>query len=490
MFEREIHKSKERLLKLLNSNHVAGSEPYTYWFEINADERIQAFYKRFFEAEVRWWVFEQQMMRAANPRFDYTHERLAYHLLNADHYAAESARFDYQDLQAATDLAVKTRFNYVIRPRTTLRWFVFRGEPTKTLQETLLRLDYFSGYDYLLNGFRAWAEQKRLSHTLTISTDGTHTDHSGTRQEIISVVEFDRVLQHVDNEHILDLSPTEFVDLTEPIFDLLLEAQPPTKAPAATPDEIPTSALVVFLDDKGIQPIARELERSIEEEDLRSLSRKGFLWVLSDIIGTLERVAASDFDEYAYELPRPQFPEQPAQAAQASDSVPLSLTFAPADEDIERNREQKNRTEQPTESRPQAASGYAEHGLANVSQPFENPIRIGNIRLPPNEDISTDGASSTVAQPSTLSDISDTRANTKPVPFYQRLSETLREELVHSVFHHSQATFEREMERLAVAASWQESATLIEELTETYRLDPNATVMQHLRDMLYQHHAR
>jgi hypothetical protein len=299
MFERDISRAKERLGKRLTT-----TEPFTYWFEISASTAIAPFYKRFFEAEVNWWVFEQQMSRAANPRFDYTHERLGYHLHNADHYAAESARFDRQDLGATVDLAVKTRFNYLIRPRTTLRWFVFRGEPTKPLHEALLRLDYFHGYEYLLDGFRAWVEQQRQPFGMDMNAQGSLSAASnaassaassfGTRQEILSVVEFDRVLQSVDNDFILDLSPNQFVDLVAPIFELFEDAysspastsQPPSDLASG---EVPTAALVIFLDDKGIQPIARELERAIKEEDLRSLDRKGFLWVLSDIIASLER---------------------------------------------------------------------------------------------------------------------------------------------------------------------------------------------------------
>jgi hypothetical protein len=500
MFEREIHKAKERLLKLLRSNHVAGNEPYTYWFEISADERIHPFYKRFFEAEVRWWVFEQQMMRAANPRFDYTHERLAYHLLNADHYAVESARFDHQDLAATADLAIKTRFNYIIRPRTTLRWFVFRGEPTKTLQEALLRLDYFSGYDYLLNGFRAWAEQKRHSHTLALSAEAAGTDLNGTRQEIISVVEFDRVLQNVDNDHILDLSPTEFVDLTMPIFHLLLEAQPPAKSPSATSDEIPTSALVIFLDDKGIQPIARELERSIEEEDLRSLNHKGFLWVLSDIIGELERTAAPAYSDHEFEYAHPHNSETDDRAHSSSDgnraadasALPIAdtATVPLAFEAVEHvspattprqavkldNIESESIESESIKSESIKSESVESDGIefAPLPEPLafaENPIRMGRVTLP----TPPTGSSAADSSPRSL--------------FHQRLNAPLREELVHSVFHHSEAEFERVMERLAGASSWRESAALIDEMTEAYRLDPNAAVVQHLRDALYRHYA-
>jgi hypothetical protein len=330
MFEREINRAKERLTKAL-----ASAEQYTYWFEINASTALAPFYRGFFEAEVQWWVFEQQMMRSANPRFDYTHERLAYHLYNADHYYVESARFDRQDLTATIDLAVKTRFNYLIRPRTTLRWFVFRGEPTKPLQEVLLRLDYMSGYEYLLNGFRAWAEHKRLSHPpdefpselgarqfdavsqhrapespLTpphIHIPWHYAPQYSARQEIISVVEFDRILRTIDDEYILELSPNQFVELVTPIFELFAEVHgssssrsseafgaPAKQHPHPTASsallEAPMAALVVFLDDKGIQPLARELERLLVEEQRQTISQQGLLRVLSDILTRLENV--------------------------------------------------------------------------------------------------------------------------------------------------------------------------------------------------------
>lgn len=271
MFEREIQKAKEQLVHL-----VMSGLPYLYWFEIEEHKTLQPFYKQFFSAEVRWWIFEQQMLRHSNPRFDYTQEHIAYHAQQLDHYALECARFDHQDLHATVDLAVKTRFNYIIRPRTTLRWFVYRGEPTKPLQEVLLRLNYFSDYQYLLQGFRHWAEEKKVD-----------TAPQEVRQDIVSVVEFDRILHSVDNEAIFDLSPGQFIELLQPLFDLFSEVYGGMHdMPRGV---IPTAALVIFLDDKGITPIAQELEELLKERHKRYLSRQDFASVLSDIISKLEQ---------------------------------------------------------------------------------------------------------------------------------------------------------------------------------------------------------
>jgi hypothetical protein len=156
MFEREIQRAKELL-----THRMTTPEQFVYWDEVRQREEIPVFYRNFFGAEVQWWIFEQQMQRSANPRFDYTHETLAHSVAEADRARMEAARFDHQDLTATIDMAVKTRLNYVLRPRTTLKWFVYRGEPTKTLHEVILRMDYFLEYDYLLDGFRKWAATKQ-----------------------------------------------------------------------------------------------------------------------------------------------------------------------------------------------------------------------------------------------------------------------------------------------------------------------------------------
>jgi hypothetical protein len=270
MFEREIQRAKELL-----SQRLTGAERFVYWREIRERADIPIFYRNFFGAESQWWVFEEQLQRAANPRFDYTHEMLAQHTVEADRYRMEAARFDRQDLAATIELAVKTRFNYILRPRTTLKWFVYRGEPTKTLNEVLLRMDYFLEYDYLLDGFRKWISAKQQEQT-------------NPQTLLVSVVEFDRTIQAVDNEVILEYSPEEFTDLLTPIYEMFDEIHAADRSLQQYRGKAPMPAIIIFLDDKGIYRIAQELEEMMKKPALRYVGQREFLHLLNDIINKLE----------------------------------------------------------------------------------------------------------------------------------------------------------------------------------------------------------
>lgn len=275
MFEREIQRAKELL-----TQRLAAAQQFIYWQEIRERADIPVFYRNFFGAEAQWWIFEEQLQRAANPRFDYAHEQLALHTVEADRYRMEAARFDHQDLTSAIDLAVKTRFNYILRPRTTLKWFVYRGEPTKTLSEVLLRMDYFLEYDYLLDGFRRWIAAKQSE---------APTKHVVKHTSLVSVVEFDRTLQNVDNDVILEYSPEEFTDLLTPIYEMFDEIHATDRALQQYRGKVPMPAIIVFLDDKGIYRIAQELEDVMKTRSLRYVGQREFLHLLNGIVSKLEQ---------------------------------------------------------------------------------------------------------------------------------------------------------------------------------------------------------
>ncbi|TAE29260.1 MAG: hypothetical protein EAZ92_06645 [Candidatus Kapaibacterium sp.] len=352
MFEREIQRAKE----LLTQRMTAASQ-YVYWDDIRRRTDIAVFYRNFFGAEAQWWVFEQQMQRVANTRFDTSNPALTGLFSELDHMLMESARFDHHDLHTALELAVKTRFNYILRPRTTLKWFVYRGEPTKTLHEVMLRMDYFLEYDYMLDGVRGWisSKQQEKSNTET-SASGGHfsgntaqfsSDRTDTRSHdtlakpdsvrpfridasLVSVVEFDRVLQNVDNEVILEYSPEEFTDLLTPIFEMFDEIHAGDRALQQYRGKVPTPALIIFLDDKGIYRIAQELEELMKTRSLRYVGQREFLHLLNDIVAKLE--LSIDNDELPDSAPRennaalpldftPEFPSQEEPILKADDTI-------------------------------------------------------------------------------------------------------------------------------------------------------------------------
>ncbi len=263
MFELEIEREKKRCADTM----IQRGEDTTLQ-RLCAIEGIPMFYKTFFAAHADWWIYELNQERAADRRFDYTDTGIVSLLQETDKVLRETVRFSAEEFLGLLDTAVKARLNFLCRPRTTLRWFVFRGEPTKTIQEVWLRLNYFYDYQYLTNGFREWAEK-------------TYSDHPSP--ELLSVVDFENLIMEIDNAMILELTPHQFTDLLEPLYDFFA---PPGQA--GEDYALPIEALIIFLDDKGVDLIAKELERMYYEDHTDNISRKEFLNVVTTILSSLD----------------------------------------------------------------------------------------------------------------------------------------------------------------------------------------------------------
>lgn len=263
MFEAELERVRKQL-----KQQIASAQPYVSIVELLSNAQVHPAVSAFFRAEVDWWVHEERALRTSNPRFATTDQAFADVFRRLDALYVQHARFDHEELTTTIDAAAKTWLNYLCRPRVTLRWFVFRGEPTKPLHEILLRLQYLTEYGYLLDGFRQWAATRS-------------SEASGF--EILSVIEFERIIEKIDNDAILDMSQSQFVALLDPIFAFFA-----TYDPDLPPESVPTEAVIIFLDDKGAVPISQALERMLYREEMRTLTRTKLIEVIDGVLASLD----------------------------------------------------------------------------------------------------------------------------------------------------------------------------------------------------------
>ncbi|MBU3700315.1 MAG: hypothetical protein FGM33_09980 [Candidatus Kapabacteria bacterium] len=278
MFEKELDRVKHSLRQRLD-----GAQPYTSLQSIIDRSDIHASVRAYLQAEARWWIHEERAIRASNARFDSNAEPLRSALNEVDELLYSCARYDHEELLSTIDSAVKTRLNFLCRPRTTLKWFVFRGEPTKPLYEILLRLDYLTDHAYLLQGIRQWAMSRGAE---------------SSANEILSVVEFERIIERIDNEAILDLTEEEFVKLLDGLYGFFAEADP-----ELPPESVPTEAVIIFLDDKGAIPLSQALERMLYREELRTLTRTKLVDVIKGVIASIDAQPPSPFQELGVSAP-------------------------------------------------------------------------------------------------------------------------------------------------------------------------------------------
>ena len=136
------------------------------------------------------------------------------------------------------------------------------------------------------------------------------------------MVEFERIIERIDNEAILDLSQEEFVRLLDGVYAFFAEADP-----ELPPESVPTEAVIIFLDDKGAIPLSQALERMLYREELRTLTRAKLIDVIDNVIASIDAQPPSPLQELT---------SDPASDASAESTDPV--VPAPTAEDMQRLR--------------------------------------------------------------------------------------------------------------------------------------------------------
>lgn len=238
--------------------------------EIIESEFIPDRLKSFFETEVQWWVQSDRKARDANRRFDYSHPELSSLMAYLEQVQARHAQFEREEFLAVLDSAVKLTYNYVCRPQTTLKWYIFRGQPVKPLDEVTIRLNAFVDYPYFRTVFLEWVDRKR-----------------GERPtfEAISSAEFERVIRRTDDQILLNCSIEDLLEIMNPLFEFLGEG------PRSV---IPVDALIIFFDDKNIKRLVDQLE-AYRDEKSETIGRDEFIDQLDTLLTSAEGEPEADF---------------------------------------------------------------------------------------------------------------------------------------------------------------------------------------------------
>jgi hypothetical protein len=263
MFEEYINRTAQNLM----DNLEVGNQ-FIYLREIMENQEIKQFYKDYFVAEVKWWLYEEQMHRHNNPFFELDSSEMGALFEDLDKHYFNNARFDVDSLKKITLQSVRTHINLLCRPRTTLKWFIFRGEPTKLYKEISLRLNYLNEYNYLSSVFKKWIDNK-------INDDKDN--------HIISLIEFERTIENIDNEAIFDISPKQFIEMLTPLYSFFnVDNEPEDNF------EIPIEAIIVFLDDKGIFKISEKFQKCLEDNNLLMVNKVKVLDIIYEVIEEVE----------------------------------------------------------------------------------------------------------------------------------------------------------------------------------------------------------
>lgn len=265
MFEREINQTIQTL-----AAEVLREQTFVPLLTIVEDERIPWRFKPFFTTEVQWWLHNEALARAANKRFDYSHPEITSLLSYLEQVQFRHARFERDDFLVVLDSAVKLTFNYICRPQTTLKWYIFRGEPVKPLREVMLRFGAFGDYEYFSTVFAEWVERKQSERTTF---------------DAISSTEFERVIRRIDDQILLSCTVEDLLELMSPFFDFI--CADPLRG-------VPIDALVIYFDDKNIKKLVDHLE-AYRSQGHTHILRDEFVSVLDELLTASEGEPEADF---------------------------------------------------------------------------------------------------------------------------------------------------------------------------------------------------
>ncbi len=453
MFEQEVERTKKRLRQL-----IAAQQTYVPLQAILAEPTIHSAYRAFFRAEVQWWVYEEQAIRAGNPRFDASIGDVQQLSRRLDELNAQHARFDQEELAATIDAAVKTRLNMLARPRTTLKWFVFRGEPTRTVREILLRLDYLVDHAYIADGVRAWLRSR-----------GAETSPF----ELVSVVEFERIVEKVDNDAILELSQGQFVSLLDGLFEFFADANPDLP-----PECVPTESVIIFLDDKGAVPLSQALERLLYRESLTHVTRSRILDVIDVVLASFEDPDAKGIATTTLgpiEAGTPQVEEEPSSVDVETSTSGVVNEPKPVVEEGVTSVDDKAPTHD-VEVLPPPAEAPASD-LGGFSNPAEEPREIAPEGNPEPLIIQSEqGASEGVGVDSAEDDGSTQRVARLRVVMDER---TL-DKVIRKIFVRDKALYEQTVRKVLRAGTWKEAVGALDRFYAENEIEANSAVAMEL----------
>lgn len=449
MFEQPINDAIQRI-----SRDVLEDRTLIPLAEISADERIDRRLTAFFENEVHWWIYSEATARRRDRRFDYDDPELASLLDYMESVQTRHARFDRSAFLRTLESGVKLGYNFRCRPQTTLKWFVFRGEPTKPLGETLLRMDAFVDYPYFATVFRQWVERKRSERPVFDS---------------ISSREFERIIRRIDDQILLSCTIEELLELMDPLFDLAEEA-------GGQKGELPIEVLIVYFDDKKISKLVEFLESIAADHP--HMTRESFATVIEKLLVAVEDEPEADFSSVYQEdvldavvrdhLAGPVGEEGPESGQQESPVDPSEEAVDDVDRD-ERPPTTERASENDTSAiEPSLDDSTDTVDATDVDTSDENGSASGRKK-----DAKRKKKTSARSLPEGLDDIRS------------KIDEGLEKKILKKIFGRDRDSYEGCLTDINDASSWREASALLDRLFDEREVDPYSKTAIRFTDAVY-----
>jgi hypothetical protein len=256
--------------------------------------------------------------------------------------------FDQDTFTSLLTDAVHFIFNYLCRPRWTMREFFFQMTQTVGVSDLKQGFLYFSAYDYYPTLLLRYLHKNNVT---TIDKDT-----------------FDELTLRIDSIVLKDATADDYVKLLEPLADFANYGRD-EENPA-----IPEHALALFFGDKGLTALRYAFESAVKKRNIEELtleSLRDLLVSVSEEELTVEETGAPVETE-AYTPPvfvPKQTPEQTVEPAEAEVDSDLDRPLDEVEPALDEEHEEESRID--LESEEEQPVGIPEQ---TVEGPVEEPI--------------------------------------------------------------------------------------------------------------------
>ncbi len=151
--------------------------------------------------------------------------------------------------------AVHFQFNYLCRPRWTMKEFFFQNSSSLTVPELQQGFLYFSAYDFYPKVLFRYLQKRKVKHI-----DGAL---------------FDDIILKINRLVLSDATPDDFTALLKPLTDFVSYGREDKD------EAIPERALMLFFGDMGFENIRQHLESSFNKDGIDTVTLDGLRDYLS-----------------------------------------------------------------------------------------------------------------------------------------------------------------------------------------------------------------
>jgi hypothetical protein len=251
--------------------------------------------KLFFDRDVEVWVSEEKQRLLNSSHFHYSDDEIIGKFDSIVALLPQYARFTALEYQHTLDRNVSLLFNYVCRPQWSLLRYFFSDRQHVPTAEIVQGLKHFWHYEYYRLVLTEYFSKKDIP--------------------VIDARKFEDLVKNIDNEITRSFDSKKLASLTEPIFELF-NVDNESETPL-----VPTDALSIFFDDKGLSSIVESIDR--EKSRREFVSMHDLVILIGEVDFTMSLDISSIVNQHARSL-GVQVPERLAHAGRDFDvpSIP------------------------------------------------------------------------------------------------------------------------------------------------------------------------